>query len=81
MFGGKKLGKREKMMMPFIGVGFELFILCIGAIYLGGILDKRFGLGGAGTIVLFCIVLASWIFHLTILMKQVKKNLDIDDHN
>lgn len=81
MFGGKKLSNRDKMLMPFIGVGFELFILSIGAIYLGGIIDKKYDLGGVGTIVLFCIVLASWIFHLTILMKQVKKNLEINDDN
>ena len=79
MFGGKKLGKREKMMMPFIGVGFELFILCIGALYLGEILDKKFKLGGLGTIGLFIVVMASWLFHLTVLMKQVKKNLEIED--
>ena len=81
MFGGKKLGKREKMMMPFIGVGFELFALCLGAIYLGGIIDEKYNLGGLGTIGLFAAVFASWIFHLTVLMKRVKKNLEIDDNN
>jgi hypothetical protein len=79
IFGGKKLGKREKMMLPFIGVGFELFFLIIGAFYVGGFLDKKFSLGGMGTVLMVIIVFASWIFHLTVLMKRVKENLEIDE--
>ena len=71
----KKSQKNTKALV-FAGMGFELVGLILAGLYLGQYLDKNFGFGGLGTAAMAMLVLASWIWHLVILLKKFNE----DDH-
>ena len=54
----------------FIGMGFELLGVTLGALYLGKFIDERYGFNGIGTAGLCFIVLIGWLYHLVILLKR-----------
>lgn len=56
--------------MVFVGMGFELLGVTLGALYLGEIVDKHYGLNGIGTAGLCLLVLVGWLYHLVILLKR-----------
>lgn len=63
--------------MAFMGMGFELVVLIIGAAYLGDKIDKHFGWPGYGSIVLILLFLISWFGHLLVLLKKMNEDEDI----
>jgi hypothetical protein len=68
----------DNKSMVFMGMGFELVVLVLGAAYLGKYIDGYFGTAGyytAGLIVLFMI---SWFYHLIVLIKKVNGDDDAD---
>ena len=60
----------NKKALVFAGMGFELVGLILVGLYVGQYLDEKFNLGGIGTAGLAMLVLASWLWHLVILLKR-----------
>lgn len=60
----------NKKALVFAGMGFELVGLILVGLYVGQLLDEKFSLGGLGTAGLAMLVLASWLWHLVILLKR-----------
>lgn len=56
--------------MVFIGVGFELVVVVMAGVYLGGAVDKWMGTNGIATMVLMLLMLAGWFVHLFVLLKK-----------
>jgi hypothetical protein len=60
----------------FMGMGFELVILILGAAYIGKYIDDYMhwpGYGAASMIILFLI---SWFYHLIILLRKFNEDDD-----
>lgn len=62
--------------MVFMGMGFELAGLALGATYLGKYVDDYFHWNMWGTLVLILSCLVVWFFHIFHLLKQMEKNDD-----
>lgn len=60
--------------MVFLGMGFELVALILGAAYLGDIIDKHMGWPGYGSVLLILLFLISWFFHLLVLLKKINED-------
>lgn len=63
--------------MAFMGMGFELVVLILGAAYLGDKIDKHYGWPGYASVVLILLFLISWFMHLLVLLKKVNSDEDI----
>lgn len=57
--------------MVFMGMGFELVILILGAAYLGRYVDEKLGWGGYATMGFIVLCMVSWFYHLVVLLKRV----------
>jgi len=55
------------------GMGFELGGIIIASVYLGGLLDEKFGSQGLAMVGISMCGLIAWIFHVTILYKKIEK--------
>lgn len=64
----------------FIGVGFELFALVLGGIYVGQTLDEYYNLGGWGEKLILGAVMLSWSFHFYVLIRRYMRYLDQDEN-
>lgn len=64
---------KDRAMLMFVGVGFELLILVMGFIYLGQIIDETYKTKGLATIVCIFLALISWVVHLIHLLKRWEK--------
>jgi len=62
----------------FMGIGFELVGLIIGAWAVGSAVDKHFHWNGYGVATFIIAVMIGWIYHLIILLK---KFMDEPDDN
>lgn len=69
-----KFSGKDRAMLPFIGIGFELFALCLAGIYVGAEIDEYFKMGGLATGLLLFILFLSWCFHVTVLVKQMERH-------
>ena len=65
--------------LVFVGMGFELVGIILGALYLGKEIDEYYQLAGLATAGLSLLVLAGWLYHLVILLKRFQKGLE--DHS
>lgn len=64
---------KKKMQNPgylFLGIGFELVILVLGASYVGPKLDEVYHLNGWGSRIAYAAVSISWLFHIVLLTKK-----------
>ncbi|MEZ4870999.1 MAG: hypothetical protein R2827_01895 [Bdellovibrionales bacterium] len=66
----------NKGLYIFIGLGFELAALVIGALIIGEKLDKQFGLNGLGSAGLLMVCFFSWVFHFVVLLKRFQAQLE-----
>ena len=64
--------------LVFVGMGFELLGLVIGALYLGQIIDKYMGWSGYAVAGLLIVVMISWVLHLVVLLKRFIKDMPDD---
>jgi len=64
----------------FLGIGFELVMMCLGGAYLGTYIDKKMGWNNTATAVLVILLLISWFVHLIFLIQRFEKN-DADPKN
>ncbi len=60
--------------MVFMGMGFELVVLVIAGAYFGDAIDKHFGWKGYAAMTFILLFLASWFYHLLILLKKVNQD-------
>jgi hypothetical protein len=60
--------------MVFLGMGFELAGLALGATYLGQYIDNYFHWNTLATIILILSSLGVWFYHIIFLLKQMDKN-------
>lgn len=65
--------------MQFVGVGFELIVIGIGAIVIGQKFDQQYKTNGIFTISLLMICLAGWVYHLVFLLKKFMKEEEESD--
>ena len=71
-----------KRGLIFMGMGFELLGLILGALFLGQAVDKYFGWNGYGVATFVVVVMISWMYHLVVLLKQFMVKADNrDDKN
>lgn len=62
----------------FMGMGFELAGLMVGALYLGQALDERFHTQGLAVAGLSFLVLMGWLYHLIVLLKSFMNQSESD---
>lgn len=60
------------------GLGFELVGLIIGGLYIGQLLDEKFGTKGIMALLILASCLVSWFVHLIFLLKRLEKISDQD---
>ncbi len=71
-----------KRGLIFMGMGFELLGLILGALFLGQAVDKYFGWNGYGIATFVVVVMISWMYHLIVLLRQFMVKVDNrDDKN
>jgi predicted tellurium resistance membrane protein TerC len=58
----------------FASIGFELLGIMLASIYLGQTIDEHYQTKGVALIALMFIGLASWLFHVIMLLRQIEKN-------
>lgn len=58
----------------FAAMGIELVGLIVASLYLGQMLDQRYGTQGIIMVGLSLASLAGWLFHIVVLAKQIEKN-------
>lgn len=63
----------DNKSMVFMGMGFELVVLILGAAYLGKFIDDKLGWAGYATASLILLFLLSWFWHLMVLLKKVNE--------
>lgn len=63
----------------FMGIGFELLALVMGALFLGREIDRYFAWPGYGVAFTVISVMAGWIYHLIILLKKFMDAADRED--
>ena len=56
----------------FIGIGFELVILLVGAIQLGNFIEAKYDLKGLGLTGLCLGALIAWMTHVIVLAKKIE---------
>ena len=64
--------------LVFMGSGFELLGIILGAVYVGQIVDKTYSLNGIGTLVFILAGFFGWVYHLIVLLKKLM-NSDEDE--
>lgn len=64
--------------MVFTGMGFELVGLVLGALYIGGIIDRHYQLPGYGTAGMIILCTVGWIWHIIVLLNNIMKSDDGD---
>ena len=70
----------DNRSMVFMGMGFELVILVLGAAYLGKYIDEYFGTAGYWTAGLIVCFMISWFYHLIVLIRKINGD-DTPDGN
>ncbi len=65
-----------KRGIVFMGLGFELLGLILGALFLGQTIDDLYHLNGYGVAVLVIVVMLSWMYHLFILLKRFMREAE-----
>ena len=70
-----------KKGVVFMGMGFELLGLILGALFLGQTIDKHFGWPGYGVAIMVVVVMVSWMYHLIVLLKRFMDEDSPDDTN
>ncbi|MCB0369084.1 MAG: hypothetical protein KDD45_06430 [Bdellovibrionales bacterium] len=55
----------------FIGIGFELVGLIVGAIYLASFLEEKYGNKGTISAGLILIALVAWFVHIYYLLRKL----------
>jgi len=60
----------------FLGLGFELLGLVIGALILGEKLDKYFNTNGLFVVLMLLACFLSWVIHFVILLKRFMGDLE-----
>lgn len=63
-------------LMAFLGMGFELCALMVGAIYFGGFIDRHYGWNGYSVISLIILSFFGWVVHIVILLKNLNDAVD-----
>jgi hypothetical protein len=63
-------------LMAFLGMGFELCALMIGAIYFGGFIDRHYGWNGYSVMGLICLSFFGWVVHIVVLLKNLQDAVD-----
>jgi hypothetical protein len=58
----------------FMGIGFELLILILGAAYLGDKIDQHYHWKGYATVTLIIVCLISWFYHLIVLLQKFSRD-------
>lgn len=66
--------QRRGKMAAFVGIGFELIGLLLGAAFLGRYLDQKFAFQGLVTAGLVILALVGWLIHLILLLKGLDSN-------
>jgi F0F1-type ATP synthase assembly protein I len=62
----------------FVGMGIELVGIILTAVYVGQLLDAKYGTKGLGIAGLPMIGLAGWITHIVVLTKKIEKIEDLE---
>ena len=71
-----KTQKPENTWAVFLGMGFELTALVLVGVYLGRIIDQKYGWNGMGVLAGSMLGLVIWMVHFFLLLKQVQKDED-----
>ena len=58
----------------FIGLGFELVVLVLAMLWIGGKIDQAYGWNGLAAAFGMIIALISWITHLLIVVRSLAKD-------
>ena len=62
----------------FLGIGFELIMMCVGGAYLGNMIDQKMGWNNIATASLVIILLIGWFIHLFVLIRRYEKDNHAD---
>jgi hypothetical protein len=71
----KNDGFNQKALV-FVGLGFELAAVCIGAVFLGNVIDTRYHTQGLATGGMIIVFFAGWVVHLVVLLKRFNEDGD-----
>lgn len=64
----------DRRGIAFVGMGFELAGLMVGALYLGQAIDNYYSTKGLAVAGLTIVVLAGWLVHLVVLLKKYTRD-------
>ncbi|MFN7728913.1 MAG: AtpZ/AtpI family protein [Bdellovibrio sp.] len=64
--------------LVFASMGLELVGLVIGCLYIGQVLDEKFGTKGLMVIFFSVASLVGWFIHLVFLLKRIEKLAEKD---
>ena len=70
------MNKKKLRGLVFVGMGFELLGLMLGALYIGQILDEKLESQGIYTAILSFTALIIWVYHLVLLIKKFQNEND-----
>jgi hypothetical protein len=62
----------------FMGIGFELVGLILGAWVIGRVVDNYFHWNGYGVATFVVVVMLGWMYHLIVLLKKFMDDVDDD---
>ena len=63
----------------FIGLGFELVVLVLAMLWIGGKIDTHFGWNGLAAAFGMILALISWVTHLLIVVRSLAKDSKASD--
>ena len=65
-----KINKSSPLAV-FTGIGFEIVVLILVAVWCGGHLDRHFELSGVGTVLMIILAMVIWMTHVFVLLKKL----------
>lgn len=72
---GASGGKRNPGFV-FIGMGFELVAIILGAIWLGEKIDETYQTQGLAVVTLIFVLFSGWFVHLILLLRRYMKETE-----
>jgi F0F1-type ATP synthase assembly protein I len=66
------MNRSSSQWLVFLGSGFELLGVMIGAIWLGPLLDEHFDTKPLFLLLLMGVGFCSWLFHFIVLLRRVQ---------
>jgi len=62
-----------------LSMGFEIVGVILVAVYLGGLLDEKYSLGGFGLVGAIAVGFVGWLTHILVIVRNLEQNENSGD--